>query len=138
MRRQIVSIAMSAAGKVVGENLTDARQTKMVDDFIGSVGTRLPSASWARRVRECHRQWGGQGRGMKDIRVAQRYAAALFGVAKRDGILDAVAEDLALVRRFVAEVPYLRAVLMQPLVSDARKNKVVGMKPSATASRPHP
>ncbi len=38
MRRQIVSIAMSAAGKVVGENLTDARQTKMVDDFIGSVG----------------------------------------------------------------------------------------------------
>ena len=38
MRQQIVAIAMSAAGKVVGENLTDARQTKMVDDFIGSVG----------------------------------------------------------------------------------------------------
>ena len=62
---------------------------------------------------------------MKDIRVARRYAAALFGVAVRDDILDAVAQDLTLISRFVAEVPYLRAVLMQPLVSDARKNTVL-------------
>jgi len=62
---------------------------------------------------------------LKDARVARRYAAALFAVAKRDGILDAVAADLTLVSRFVAEVPYLRAVLMQPLVSDERKNGVV-------------
>ena len=39
MRSQIVTLAVAAAGKVVGENLTDARQTKMVDDFIGSLGT---------------------------------------------------------------------------------------------------
>lgn len=45
MRRQIVAIAMSAAGKVVGENLNDARQTKMVDDFIGSVGIGAVSES---------------------------------------------------------------------------------------------
>ena len=45
MRQQIVAIAMSAAGKVVGENLTDARQTKMVDDFIGSVGIGAVSES---------------------------------------------------------------------------------------------
>ena len=45
MRQQIVAIAMSAAGKVVGENLTDARQTKMVDDFIGSVGLGAVSES---------------------------------------------------------------------------------------------
>lgn len=38
MRSQVVAIAMAAAGKVVGENLNDARQTKLVDDFIGSVG----------------------------------------------------------------------------------------------------
>ena len=63
---------------------------------------------------------------MKDIRVAKRYAAALFGVAKRDGILDAVEADLLLVSRFLAEVPYLRAMLLQPLVSDERKYKVVG------------
>ncbi len=62
---------------------------------------------------------------MKDIRVAKRYAAALFGVARRDEILDAVADDLTLISRFLDEVPYLRAVLMQPLVSDTRKYTVV-------------
>lgn len=61
---------------------------------------------------------------MKDIRVAKRYAAALFGVAERDGTLDSVAQDLALMERFVSDVPYLRAVLLQPLVSDTRKFKV--------------
>ena len=45
MRQQIVAIAMSAAGKVVGENLNDARQIKMVDDFIGSVGLGAVSES---------------------------------------------------------------------------------------------
>ena len=45
MRQQIVAIAMAAAGKVVGENLNDARQTKMVDDFIGSVGLGAVSES---------------------------------------------------------------------------------------------
>ncbi len=45
MRQQIVAIAMAAAGKVVGENLNDARQTKMVDDFIGSVGIGAVSES---------------------------------------------------------------------------------------------
>lgn len=38
MRQQIVSLAINAAGKVVGENLNDARHTKIVDDFIGTVG----------------------------------------------------------------------------------------------------
>jgi F-type H+-transporting ATPase subunit b len=47
MRRQIVSLAMTAAGKVVGESLTDARQAKMVDDFIGSVGTGPKTAGVA-------------------------------------------------------------------------------------------
>jgi F-type H+-transporting ATPase subunit delta len=61
---------------------------------------------------------------MKDTRVAKRYAAALFAVASRDGILDAVEQDLTLVERFIAEVPYLRAVLLQPLVSEDRKVKV--------------
>ena len=63
---------------------------------------------------------------MRDTRVAKRYAAALFGIAQRDGILESVAQDLTLISRFIAEVPYLRAVLMQPLVSDARKYKVAG------------
>lgn len=58
---------------------------------------------------------------MRDIRVASRYAGALFAVADRNGILDAVATDLELMRRFLTEVPRLRAVVMEPLVSDSRK-----------------
>lgn len=61
---------------------------------------------------------------MKDVRVAKRYAAALFGIARRDEILDAVTQDVALIERFIAEVPYLRAVLLQPLVSESKKDKV--------------
>ena len=62
---------------------------------------------------------------MKDIRVAKRYAGALFAVAERNGILDAVASDLELMHRRMTDVPYLRAILMEPLVSDTRKNSVV-------------
>ena len=61
---------------------------------------------------------------MKDIRVAKRYAGALFAVAQRNGILDAVAADLELIHRRMTDVPYLRAILMEPLVSDTRKNSV--------------
>ena len=39
MRQQVVALAVAAAGKVVGESLTSERHTKMVDDFISSVGT---------------------------------------------------------------------------------------------------
>jgi F-type H+-transporting ATPase subunit b len=39
MRSQIVTLAVAAAGKVIDENLTDTRQSKLVDDFIGSLGT---------------------------------------------------------------------------------------------------
>jgi F-type H+-transporting ATPase subunit b len=38
MRQQLVAIAISAAGKVVGESLDDARHTRLVDDFISNVG----------------------------------------------------------------------------------------------------
>ena len=74
---------------------------------------------------------------MKDVRVASRYAAALFAVADRDGILDSVASDLTLMHRFLTEVPRLRAIIMEPLVSDSRKNAVAeeafGDRVTATA-----
>lgn len=44
MRSQIVTLAVSAAGKVIDENLTETRQTKLVDDFIGSLDT-APAAT---------------------------------------------------------------------------------------------
>ncbi len=39
MRHQIVALAVSAAGKVVGESMDGPRQNKLVDDFISSVGS---------------------------------------------------------------------------------------------------
>lgn len=39
MRHQIVALAVSAASKVVGESLDGERQNKLVDEFIGSVGS---------------------------------------------------------------------------------------------------
>ncbi|MEO7720083.1 MAG: F0F1 ATP synthase subunit B [Capsulimonas sp.] len=38
MRQQIVSLAITAAGKVIGESLDPARHTALVDDFISGVG----------------------------------------------------------------------------------------------------
>ena len=61
----------------------------------------------------------------KDSRVARRYASALFEIAVRDSLVDVIASDLALVEAFVRDVPYLRAVLLQPLVSDTQKLKVL-------------
>ncbi|HEX5323949.1 MAG TPA: F0F1 ATP synthase subunit delta [Capsulimonadaceae bacterium] len=61
----------------------------------------------------------------QEIRVAKRYAAALFDVALRGDSVEAVANDLTVVELFVREVPYLRAVLMQPLITEQRKRKVL-------------
>lgn len=60
-----------------------------------------------------------------DTRVAKRYAAALYDVAVKDNTVQAVASDLVLVERFLAEVPYLNAMVMHPLASDDRKRKVL-------------
>jgi F-type H+-transporting ATPase subunit delta len=49
----------------------------------------------------------------------------LFDIAVRDNTVDVIATDLAVIEGFVRDVPYLRAVLMQPLVSDAQKIKVL-------------
>ena len=45
MRQQVVALAVAAAGKVVGESLDNARHTKLVDDFITSVGTNGAGAN---------------------------------------------------------------------------------------------
>ena len=61
MRSQIVTLAVAAAGKVVGESLTDARQTKLVDDFIGSLGTG--SVTEAQAGAAAYSNGSGQGIG---------------------------------------------------------------------------
>lgn len=60
-----------------------------------------------------------------DTRVAKRYAAALFAIAERDDVVEKTLDEMLLVGRFIAEVPYLRTVLYQPLVSRERKTKVL-------------
>ncbi len=44
MRQEVVALAVAAAGKVVGASLDNARHTKLVDDFITSVGTNGAAA----------------------------------------------------------------------------------------------
>lgn len=60
-----------------------------------------------------------------ESRVAKRYAAALFGIAERDSMVEAVLKDLALVEKLFETVPYLESLVMQPLVSIRRKQKVL-------------
>lgn len=71
-----------------------------------------------------------------DTRVARRYAAALFSIALRENSIDATLAEVTMIGRFISEVPYLRAVLYQPLISDAQKRKIIndafGKRLSAT------
>ncbi|MGO8672764.1 MAG: F0F1 ATP synthase subunit delta [Capsulimonadaceae bacterium] len=63
---------------------------------------------------------------MKDTRVAKRYAAALFEVAKRSDILDSVAEDLLTIERILSDSAILRSALTEPLMAEERKERLVG------------
>jgi F-type H+-transporting ATPase subunit delta len=62
---------------------------------------------------------------MRETRVAKRYAAALFEIAKRDEIVDAIGEDLALIERLLRESATLRTMFTQPLMTDDRKVQMV-------------
>jgi len=63
-----------------------------------------------------------------DTKVARRYARAFFDAAGAEGGpgVEAAASDLNVVSYMLENVPYLRAVLLQPMVSDEHKHKVVG------------
>jgi F-type H+-transporting ATPase subunit delta len=61
----------------------------------------------------------------QDIRVARRYAAALFEIGKRDGVIEQISTDIDLVDLALRDVKEFSAVLVQPLISDVRKRKVI-------------
>jgi F-type H+-transporting ATPase subunit delta len=61
----------------------------------------------------------------KDTRVARRYSAALFDIALRDDTVEVILTDLILVEAYLHDVQYLRAVLLQPLVSERQKIQVL-------------
>lgn len=43
VRGQVADLALMAAGKVVGETMNDARERKLVDEFLAQVSTSAPS-----------------------------------------------------------------------------------------------
>jgi F0F1-type ATP synthase membrane subunit b/b' len=45
LRAQVADLALLAAGKVVGESMTAARQRRLVDEFLAEVSPVAPSAS---------------------------------------------------------------------------------------------
>jgi F-type H+-transporting ATPase subunit delta len=58
---------------------------------------------------------------MREESVARRYAAALFAQALQAKTLDIVHQDLGTVALAAEKVPPLKALLNQPLVTEARK-----------------
>jgi F-type H+-transporting ATPase subunit delta len=62
-----------------------------------------------------------------DAKVARRYAAALFDAVAEGGdeAIEAAGADLNVIEEMLKNIPYLRAVLLQPLVTDERKNTVI-------------
>lgn len=63
-----------------------------------------------------------------DLRAARRYAAALFQAIWDEGGesgIEGARADLTVVEEMLRDVPYLRSVLLQPLVTDERKHNVI-------------
>lgn len=62
---------------------------------------------------------------MKETRVASRYAKSLIGLAQEKGQLDAVSEDMVLVRKTVDENRELELLLESPIIKPDTKGKVL-------------
>ena len=58
--------------------------------------------------------------------AARRYAKALFSLAREDGRIAEVREEIARLGRLIAESAELRAVLLQPLHPVAERRAVLG------------
>lgn len=62
---------------------------------------------------------------MKESRVASRYAKSLIDLAREQGKLEAVAEDMTLIRKAVQENRDLKLLIDSPIVSSDKKQKVI-------------
>ena len=60
-----------------------------------------------------------------NLKVARRYASALFESARKQGKTDAVQKDLGTLDGLWREAPDLRRVLESPLVPDERKHAII-------------
>lgn len=48
VRNQVADLALAAAGRVVGETMNDARERRLVDEFLAQVGTSNPGSQPAK------------------------------------------------------------------------------------------
>ena len=60
-----------------------------------------------------------------NIKVARRYAAALFESARKQGKTDSVQQNLATLESLWTQAPDLRKVLESPLIPDERKHQII-------------
>ena len=80
LRSQVADLALAAAGKVVRETMTDARQRRLVEEFL----------------REESGTTGGAGTtDAATLAPARRYAEAVFELATRDGKVDEWRREIA-------------------------------------------
>lgn len=62
---------------------------------------------------------------MKNIRVAKRYALAMFNSAKEMNILDTVRTDVALIEKYMHVSHEFRAVMHSPIIQAWRKKGIL-------------
>ena len=77
LRGEVANLALAAAGQVVGETMSDARQRRLVDEFLAKAGND--------RVRRLM---------ARPSTAARRYAESAFEIATRDSTIDRWRSDL--------------------------------------------
>ncbi len=109
LRAEVADLALAAAGKVVGETMTDQRQRRLVEEFLSAVRGRLE------RVARLMARAGS---------AARRFAEAAFDLARRDHAEDAWATDLDLAASVVADEQAQR-VIANPAIPLGLRDEVV-------------
>ncbi|GAB4457212.1 MAG: F0F1 ATP synthase subunit delta [Armatimonadaceae bacterium] len=72
---------------------------------------------------------------MRDESVARRYAAALFAKAQQDNTVDQIDADLETIVMAVEQVPLLRVIIGEPMVTETRKKEALA---AAFREKVHP
>ena len=85
VRGQVADLALLAAGKVVGETMSDDRERRLVDEFLTQVSTTAPTGARAQLMR----RRPPEARMPLTRSTARRYAEAAFEIAERDDTLEA-------------------------------------------------
>ena len=102
LRGELAQLAVGAASAVVNKNLDPAAQTQLIEDYINSVGTEL----------------------MADER-SHAYAEALLAVARAEGALADVSDELFRFARVLETNDELRTTLTDQQLPVSRRQQIV-------------